>query len=434
MSIGMKKFSHFILFAICLTVFPVFSSETALGQPLNDAPATANPKRAMAAPGDKVLEPLVSGLAESVSPLAGEWGRQKVAGDITWFSLVFSAVLLTLVIGVERLLRWLLDRKSAVPGREDAFPLIAYFFQALSRPFSLLFFTYGIYIVLIPLLDGLALPSGDNPFQTACGVAVHLISIIVVIWFLVRLVSLVDLQLKRWTKKSDGTINDLLVPLVNKTLRALIIVLGGVIILQNMTGIEIGPLLASLGIGGIAVALAAKDSIANFFGTLTIVFDKPFKPGERILIDGHDGTVESVGFRSTRIRTLTGHLLTIPNEKVTNSSIENIGRRPNIRWLANIGITYDTPPEKIEQAVAIIKEILHNHEGMREDAPPRVYFNNFNDWSLNIMVVAWYHPADYWAYMDWLEKTCLEIMRRFARAGINFAFPSQTIYMTGVKT
>ncbi|MBW2603747.1 MAG: mechanosensitive ion channel family protein [Deltaproteobacteria bacterium] len=198
---------------------------------------------------------------------------------------------------------------------------------------------------------------------------------------------------------------------------------------SRSASLKIGPLLASLGIGGLAVALAAKDSIANFFGTLTILFDKPFQVGQRITIDQYDGTVENVGFRSTRIRTLTGHLVTIPNEKLVNSSVENIGERPHIRWLTNIGITYDTPPEKVEKAVQIIREILENHEGMKEDFPPRVFFNGFNDWSLNIMVVVWYHPPNYWDYQEWLQKVCLEIMRRFEAEDIDFAFPSRTIYL-----
>ncbi len=382
--------------------------------------------------GTSLLATSIGALEKKSASLVGPWAKKKALGKISWFTVVFCAVILALVIVLERMLLWLIRKKAACSQEQgEEFSLVGYFFQALSRPFSVLFFTYGIYVALTPLFGYGALQSGLNPFQTACDFAVRLITFVVAIWFLVRLVALVDIHLKRWAQKTDGKMNEILVPLVGKTLRVLIIVLGGVVLIQNMTGIKIGPLLASLGIGGIALALAAKDSIANFFGTMTIVFDKPFQPGERILIDGHDGTVESVGFRSTRIRTLTGHLLTIPNEKITNSSIENIGRRPNIRWLTNIGITYDTPPEKVEQAVSIIKEILHHHEGMHEDSPPRVYFNNFNDWSLNLLVVAWYHPPDYWAYMDWVQRTALEIMRRFSEAGISFAFPSRTIYMAG---
>ncbi len=143
--------------------------------------------------------------------------------------------------------------------------------------------------------------------------------------------------------------------------------------------------------------------------------------------------VEKVGFRSTRIRLLTGHLVTIPNEKVVNSGLENIAKRPHIRWLANIGITYDTPPAKVKKAVQIIEDILKDHEGMDPNFPPRVYFNGFNDWSLNIMVIAWYHPPNYWDYQSWLQRTCLEFMQQFEAEGIDFAFPSRTLYLAGDK-
>ncbi|MEA1946154.1 MAG: mechanosensitive ion channel family protein [Thermodesulfobacteriota bacterium] len=252
---------------------------------------------------------------------------------------------------------------------------------------------------------------------------------IALFWFILSFVQILDVYLKKWAVATESTIDDMLVPIVAKTLRIFIIVIGGFIVIQNLTGLKIGPLLASLGIGGLAVALAAKDSIANFFGTLTILFDKPFQIGQRIIIDQYDGVVESVGFRSTQIRTLTGHLVTIPNEKLSNSSLENIGERPYIRWLTNIGITYDTPPDKVEKAVQMIREILENHEGMKEDFPPRVFFNAFNDWSLNIMVIAWYHPPNYWDFQEWLQKTCIEIMRRFETEDIDFAFPSSTIFM-----
>jgi MscS family membrane protein len=242
-------------------------------------------------------------------------------------------------------------------------------------------------------------------------------------------VGLVDERVKRWAATTDSSIDDMLAPLIGKTLRIFIFVIGTVIIIQNLTGVEIGPLLASLGIGGLAVALAAREPIANFFGTLTILFDKPFQVGERIVVNGFDGIVEHVGFRSSRIRTLAGNLVSVPNEKLVNSHVENIGRRPHIRWLTNIGITYDTHPDMVEKAVEIIKGVLENHEGMKEDFPPRVAFNGFNDWSLNILVIAWYHPPDYWAYTDWLEKTCLEIMRGFKAEGIDFAFPSRTVYV-----
>lgn len=204
------------------------------------------------------------------------------------------------------------------------------------------------------------------------------------------------------------------------------LVLGAVVVLQSLTGLEIGPLLASLGLGGFAVALAAKDSISNFFGTVTIFVDKPFRVGDRIVIGEHDGIVESVGYRSTRIRTFEGGLVSIPNEKMIHAAVNNVGARPHIRWHTNIGLRYDTPLEKVEKALEILQEILRDHEGMNEDLPPRIYFDGLKDGTLNIALLAWYHPPEYWDYMAWVPATCLEYLRRFHQEGIKLAIPSWT--------
>ncbi|MBW2555591.1 MAG: mechanosensitive ion channel family protein [Deltaproteobacteria bacterium] len=303
------------------------------------------------------------------------------------------------------------------------------FLQALSKPLSLFIWSYGIYGALSPLYVHFLAAYGSNLVHSVAQKAADIGGIIALFWFFLLLIGILDIYLKKWAVTTESTLDDMLVPIVGKTLRLFIVVIGGIIVVQNLTGLKIGPLLASLGIGGLAVALAAKDSIANFFGTITILFDKPFQVGQRITIDRYDGIVENVGFRSTRIRTLTGHLVTIPNEKLVNSSLENIGERPYIRWLTNIGITYDTPPDKVEKAVQILEKTLENHEGMKDDFPPRVFFNGFNDWSLNILVIAWYHPPDYWAFQAWLQKTCLQLLREFEAEDIDFAFPSRTLYM-----
>jgi MscS family membrane protein len=129
------------------------------------------------------------------------------------------------------------------------------------------------------------------------------------------------------------------------------------------------------------------------------------------------------------VRTITGHLVTVPNEKMASANIENIGHRPHIRRLSNITITYDTPVERVEKAVNIIREILDNHEGMHPDFPPRVYFNEFNDASLNLLMLYWYHPPDWFAFNAFSEKINLQIMREFEKEGIEFAFPTTTTFL-----
>lgn len=379
--------------------------------------------------GHKVGEK-IEAFGAKASDRVGGWINGKVYADISWLILLFCLLLVFVVVIIERVVRWLLHRKiETIPHVEGEISWVRILLKALVRPLSLFIWVYGIYGALSPLYSYFQAADGGNLVHLVFQQTAWVGGMLALFWFIYQFVNVVDARLSQWAKTTDSTIDDILVPLLGKTLRIFIIILAGIIVIQNLTGVQIGPLLASLGIGGLAVALAAKDSIANFFGTMTILFDKPFQVGERIVIDNYDGVVENVGFRSTRIRLLTGHVVTIPNEKVVNSGLENIAKRPNIRWLNNIGITYDTPPEKIEKAVSILREILAEHEGMHPDFPPRVYFNGFNDWSLNIMVLAWYHPPNYWDFQEWVQRTCLEITRRFAAEGIDFAFPSRTLYL-----
>lgn len=377
----------------------------------------------------KVLGRKIDQVGVGASRKVGKWIDAKAFWGISWLKLVVCFGLLLLVIVLDRLVRHFISRRpriSAGGDWEDGWFNLG--LGALSRPLSLFIRVYGIYWALSPLLS--YFDRGDT-YSTVHRVAGKLADVggtAAVFWFAYRLIEVVDSRLRRWANSTQSAINEMLAPLVAKALRVFTVVIGGIMVVQNLTGIEVAPLLASLGIGGLAFALAGKDSIANLFGSLTILLDKPFQVGERVIIDNHDGFVEDVGFRSTRLRTLTGNMVSIPNEKIINSTLENIGRRPHLRWHTNIGLTYDTPPEKVERAVSIIREILDNHEGLREDYPPRVYFNGFNDWNLNVAVYAWYHPADYWTCQAWLQRTCLQIMRRFQEEEIDFAFPTQTIY------
>ena len=251
----------------------------------------------------------------------------------------------------------------------------------------------------------------------------------VMTWTAVRLVDLIVFwwgERLRRTGREDAIV--LLRP-ARTAIRVVIIVVAVLFWLDNI-GLEVSTLLAGLGVGGLAFALAAQDTLKNLLGSIMILLDKPYKVGQRIVVKGHDGVVEEIGLRSTRMRLLTGHQTTIPNDEMARIDIENIGQRPHIRRVANIGITYDTPPEKIEKAVDFILKILDNHEGLDPEFPPRAYFSEYHPYSLNIMVIYWYHPADYWGYMQFSQWVNLEIARKFHKEGIKFAFPTSTTYLT----
>ena len=251
----------------------------------------------------------------------------------------------------------------------------------------------------------------------------------VMTWTAVRLVDLIVFWWGERLRRSGREDAIVLLRPARTAIRVTIIIVALLFWLDNM-GLKVSTLLAGLGVGGLAVALAAQDTLKNLLGSVMILLDKPYRVGQRIVAKGHDGIVEEIGLRSTRIRLLTGHQTTIPNDEMAKIDIENIGQRPHIRRLTNIGITYDTPPERIEKAVDIILKILDNHEGMDPEFPPRAYFNEYNPYSLNILVLYWYHPADYWGYMQFSQQVNLAIAREFHKEGIKFAFPTSTTYLS----
>jgi len=251
---------------------------------------------------------------------------------------------------------------------------------------------------------------------------------VAVTYVVYQMVELSGWWVRHLRAKTRTALDDMMEPVVRKTLRTVVVILGLVQIAQQLSDKPITSILAGLGVGGLAVALAAQETIKNFFGSLVIFADRPFQMGDSINVDGTDGTVEEVGMRSTRLRTADGHLMTIPNGELANKSIRNVTRRPYIKRIANITVACDTPPEKMERAVAIIKEELNRaNEKMHPDMPPRVHFNDFNAASLNIQVIYWFTPPDHWAFMEFDQAFNLAVLRRFSEEGIEFASPAQTL-------
>ncbi|MGF1531976.1 MAG: mechanosensitive ion channel family protein [Puniceicoccaceae bacterium] len=220
-----------------------------------------------------------------------------------------------------------------------------------------------------------------------------------------------------------------LAALVRRVLQALVVLFAGFEIYRAISGQPPSAIIASLGVGGLALGLAAQDSIKHFFGSLVILADKPFKVGDRIIVGDYDGTVIDIGLRSSQLRLLDGQVACMPNDFLANNPIRNVSRRPNIRRIINLSLTYDTPPEKILEARSIVEELLDNHEGMAPELTPKVYFDNFGQAHLNLFIIYWYHPADWWAYNAMSQKFNLAVLERFNKAGISFAFPTQTLFL-----
>lgn len=345
-----------------------------------------------------------------------------VAGNTIWQYTVFFLTILGFLV-LWQIALFLLSR-SADRFNKKGRKLASLTVKGLSRSSLIFCFVIGLKVGIIPLSMSESIAS---VFQTA----IAILFVLAIGRLGYAMIDVVDSRMRDLALNQKSSVSDMLAFLVSRMLKITVVILILLQVVTILIGKPLTSVVAGLGIGGLAFALAAQDTLKNFFGSLALFTDKPFQIGERVLIDGHDGPVEDVGLRSTRIRTLDGHLVTIPNGELARMTVQNIGKRPYIRRLFNIDITYDTPPRKVEKAVSIIKDILKDHEGMKPDFPPRVFFNEFNSDSLNILVIYWYHPPEYWDFMQFSEKVNFEILNRFNSEGIDFAFPTQTLYLAG---
>ena len=224
------------------------------------------------------------------------------------------------------------------------------------------------------------------------------------------------------SEKSDSSFDNQLIPVIQKGVRSIIWILGIIIGLDNI-GFDITAMIAGLGIGGLALALAAQDSVKNIFAGIMIFLDKPFRIKDRIQVDGFDGIVEDVGLRSTRLRTLEGRIVTIPNSRFTDNSVTNVTSQPTLKVKLNLGLIYDTDEVQMQKAIDILEDIVKNQEAITDDYAAG--FNGFGDFSLNILFIYYVKPDSHW--LDTQTLVNKEILRRFNKEGLEFAFPTQTI-------
>jgi len=239
-----------------------------------------------------------------------------------------------------------------------------------------------------------------------------------------------DLFGEFFSRKAAGTstrIDDLLIPLLRKTAKIFIFAVG-IIYLANALNIEILPLLTGLGIGGLAVAFAAKDTIENFFGSVAVIVDRPFDVGDWITIDDVEGTVEEMGLRSTRVRTFYNSLVTVPNASLVRANVDNYGRRKYRRYRTHLSITYDTPPDTIEAFCEGIRELIRRHPYTRKDYY-QIWLHEMGATSLDILVYMFHEAPDWTTELRERHRFLLDILRLAKSMNVEFAFPTQTLYM-----
>ncbi|WP_444994535.1 mechanosensitive ion channel family protein [Aliikangiella sp. IMCC44359] len=259
---------------------------------------------------------------------------------------------------------------------------------------------------------------------TLTGHIVQFAIFMMIAWLLARLLdALIEEYVVPITESSENDMDDQLLPILRKGLRVIIWCMAIIIGLNN-AGYDVAALIAGLGIGGLALAMAAKDTVANVFGGFTILTDKPFKINDRVQVAGFDGTVKEIGIRSTRIKTLAGRVVTIPNSKFADSPVENVSWEPTRKIVLDLGLTYDTSPENMEKAIEILQKIASADESINEET--KVFFSGFGDFSMNIRLIYYIKKSGDIAATQ--NRINLAILKQFNEAKLEFAFPTQTLY------
>jgi MscS family membrane protein len=338
-------------------------------------------------------------------------------GQNTMISIIVSILILVGAIVIGKLLYWLIGTFAKSLAARTKSGLDDILIDKLEEPI-----VYGI--VILGFYWGFTRLHFNESVDSFFANVFMILFILNVTWLIARVIdSLIEEYIVPIVTKSESDLDDQLLPILRKTIKAVLWIFGIVIALSN-SGFDVAALIAGLGIGGLALALAAQDTVKNIFGGIMVFLDKPFKIKDRIKVNGMDGVVEEIGVRSTRLRTLEGRLITIPNGQFSDNAVENVSLEPTRKVNISLGLTYDTTPEQMENAMNIIKDIIKANSKVEDDA--LVAFNAWGDFAMGIQVIYYISSPDF--IFSAQSEINLEILKLFNAEGLEFAFPTQTIY------
>ncbi len=360
--------------------------------------------------------------------LAGSLGRLQeylnyVIFGIPLYRLAFALLVFFLFLFLRKLFVLILLRSVRRLTRRTATEIDDVVLKVTSKPVSFLIVVGGVFLSLRIL--GLENEVVARILKT--------LVVFVISWTAYNLVVALEEQFYRFAQKFGRDFAKEVGGFLVKISKAFVIVIGAVAILQEW-GINVSALLASLGLGGLAFALAAKDTAANLFGGLTILADKSMKVGDWVKIGNVEGIVEDIGLRTTKIRSFEKSLYTVPNQALASQPLENFSRRNVRRIKMTIGVTYSTTREQMVRILEEIREMLRNHPRIAKDQLLMVYFTEFGDSSLNIFIYCFTDTANWAEYLSIREDVNLRIMEIVERNGSSFAFPSRSVYVEKLPT
>jgi len=346
----------------------------------------------------------------------GIFAQTIMNSTIGEFVLCLASIMLITVLGkilVHFFEKYLLGLAKKTKNEFDDLAV-----EVFAKPLFFVSIIIGFYI-------GLHFLSLSEAYSGSINVAFFAIMALVVAWIVMRLIDGFVLHfLVPLASKTESDLDDQLIPVLSKTLKAAVLIIILLVVLDYF-GINVNAVIAGLGIGGLAFAFAAKETIADVFGGISIFTSRPFKVGNWVKVAGISGTVKEVGLRHTRIRALDKRIITIPNSKISSSVIENISAAPRKMTEVVIGLTYDTRSKDVVKAMDTLSKIINERDDCEKD--PLIVFSEFADSSVNIKLRYWIIKKS--EFLQIRSEVLLEIKKRFDKAKLDFAFPTQTIYL-----
>ncbi len=353
-----------------------------------------------------------------------EWSQQFIflMNNGQWLALILTGIGSFIVLKITKSILYRLSKSKALKLK---WPTLSETLldKILHQPIS----TLTASIIWLVVIDTLNLPPAINKILMLIIKFAFAFAVIRVVY---KLADSFGVYLTKLTEATQTPIDNNLINLGIKTLKAFILVFGFLLFLQNV-GFNVFSLLAGLGLGGLAFALAAKDTAANLFGSVTVLIDKAYKVGDWIAVDGVEGAVEEIGLRSTQIRTLYNTVISIPNGVVANQKVENYSRRHARQVLMNLGVLYSTSPKQIEDFSAGVRDILTKNPLVCQ-APLNISFNAYMDSSLNIRVQFDLNANNLADELVERNKINLAILKLAETLKVDFAFPTRTLHIASM--
>lgn len=330
----------------------------------------------------------------------------------TWLYALFIAAG-AIIVG--KLLYWIIQKTLKVYTKKTDNDLDFIFIDMIEEPISLAVTLFGLWFAI----DILTLSAGVEKFIDSI---FYFVVIFNIAWFATRLFdAIIEKYIVPKVKDSETDLDDILLPIIRKLVNVSIWTITIVIGIDN-AGYNVTTMITGLGIGGLVFALAAKDAVSNLFGGFIIFSDKPFNINDRIVINGYEGYVREIGLRSTKLETLNGRIVTIPNSNVTDNPVLNVSKEKGRKMKAILGLTYDTSVEDMEKAKEILKKTIDENEHTQDVV---VAFDSFGDFSLNILFIYWIKGGSPIAHTQ--DGVNMRILKEFNEQKLNFAFPTQTV-------